>query len=604
MTVRTKLFRWKAIVPLSILLGLLTAAWVLYLDIAIEKSIERIGTTLVGARVDLESAHVRLAQGAVELRGLAVTNPSSPLTNLFEVEQIVANIAILPLLERKIVVETLAVRGVRFGTARETSGAIQQSGESGLIGRQVSDWADGVQVPPFSLSAPGSVQNLRQIDPGELSSVAAALGIRSTVDSMRERWGRQLATLNPGPRIDSARALLERLEGVNLLRLGVTGLAGAANSLRLNISGINETVNGVSQLERAVTGGVSGLRDRLAQLDRLRRDDLSYAMNLLNLPSLDAPDLSPTVFNRAIARRMQPILYWMSIAERYMPPGLDPRRRPGPKRTRLAGTTVAFAEPSSYPRFLLEFAHATVQIGGEGAAAGNYTAMITGLTSDPDIYGSPARFEARREGATRNLRELGIRAVLNHVGENMIDSVNVRVVGVPLPQLELPLAGARLALGDGRSEWSLVRRGDSLSGNIRLRSQDLVWSRSESADGGTTENFLWGVLSSIQTLDVRVSVSGSVTSPRIRVSSNLGRELAAGLRRRLGREIAAAERRVRERVDQLIEEPIADARGSVSNLTTGVQARIAERRSELDDLKTRLEQRLRQLTGGILGIGR
>ncbi|MEE8250660.1 MAG: hypothetical protein V3R24_02875, partial [Gemmatimonadales bacterium] len=133
-----KFFRLKAAVPLSLLLALGALVWILYLDVAVEHGIERLGSELVGAKVELGAARVSLARGEIVLRELAVTNPGRPLANLFEVDEIVADIAILPLLGKKLVVETVAVRGVRFDTDRETSGALEQSGESGLIARQVS----------------------------------------------------------------------------------------------------------------------------------------------------------------------------------------------------------------------------------------------------------------------------------------------------------------------------------------------------------------------------------------------------------------------------------------------------------------------------------
>jgi hypothetical protein len=70
-----KLMRWKAVVPLAIFLGLLTIGWWLLLDTIVRKGVEAVGAEIVGARVDVREADVRLGEGAVTLRGLQARCP-------------------------------------------------------------------------------------------------------------------------------------------------------------------------------------------------------------------------------------------------------------------------------------------------------------------------------------------------------------------------------------------------------------------------------------------------------------------------------------------------------------------------------------------------
>jgi hypothetical protein len=75
-----KLFRWKALIPVMLVFGILVACWLLFLDSIVRHNIEAYGTDLVGAKVDLAEADVDLTGGSVRLRGLQVTNPDAPMS--------------------------------------------------------------------------------------------------------------------------------------------------------------------------------------------------------------------------------------------------------------------------------------------------------------------------------------------------------------------------------------------------------------------------------------------------------------------------------------------------------------------------------------------
>ena len=59
------------------------------------------------------------------------------------------------------------------------------------------------------------------------------------------------------------------------------------------------------------------------------------------------------LFGGVTMERFQKAVHYAELARKYAPPGLLPRESEGPKRARMAGTTVHFVKQTSYPRFLL-----------------------------------------------------------------------------------------------------------------------------------------------------------------------------------------------------------------------------------------------------------
>lgn len=587
--------------PLTLLLVLLGVGWVVFLDRLVEKGVEATGARIVGARVDVASADVRVRAGAVTLRGLQVTNPDAPMTNLVEAEEIVADVLVLPLLEQKVVVETLAVRGVRFGTPRETSGALDDLPPgSGTLVREINAWSRQVRIPSFNLEGLGGVVDVGAIRADSLRSLALARGTAAAADSMQEAWRASLRSLDPRPVVDSAQSLAQQLRGAQPLRLGPTGIANLVGSARSTVGAIETTRARLAGLDSTVRGGMATLETRTGRLAEMRRLDYSYARSLLKLPSLDAPDISPALFGEAALSWIRPVLYWTRVLEEYLPPGLDPRRRPGPNRARLAGVTVQYPGRRSYPRFLLQHADVDLVLGGAGAAAGSYAARLTGLTTAPALYGKPAEISVQRAEGRSGPRDVSVSAILDHVQRPIRDSVAVFIRGITLPTLELRAIGARLALGEGTTDLNLRRVGDSLAGRWLWRGTNVTWERRPVGQTDRrldVQDLLWRAVSSLNQVQIEVRLAGPVTGPSIGVSSNVGDALAQTLRRELGREIADAEQRVRAEVDRLVAQPIADARQRVRTLETGIRSEVDQRLAEVRQAEENLRAELERLLG-------
>ncbi len=580
--------------PLGLLLVLIGAGWFFLLDSAVRRGIETIGTALVGAKVDLEEADVRLADGAVILRGLQVTNPNAPMTNLFQLDELVADFNLGPLLQKKIFIDTVAVRGLRFGTPRATSGAIPNPDpEGGALRRQIDEWSRRVPVPDFSLDGLSGTVNVAAIRPENLQTPALARGIQSAADSARDAWMAQLQALNPTPLIDSARALAERLQGASLRSLGL-GVVRSVRSLRATVSGLTTLRSGIDHLVQDVSGGVETLQRRVSDLPNARAADLASARNLLQIPSLDAPDISPALFTDLALERIQPVLYWARMAERYVPPGLDPRRRPGPSRARRAGSDVEFPTERGYAGLTIAFAEIDLRLEGEGASAGAYRVHIEDFSSEPSVHGRPIRISASRTEAGSGPDAVHLEAVLDHVTSAIRDSVNLRITGFPLPAVTLPGIGAHMDLGAGVNQLSLVRIGDTVAGQWLWSSSQVSWDRA-SMGSGRVNDLLWRTLSALRDVQVEVGVSGDLTGPTLSVRSNVASEISRSLRRELATEVAAAERRVRAEVERLVAQPIADARSRVTEVEATVQGLAADYRRQLDQVRADLEARLREL---------
>lgn len=612
-----KLFRWKAAIPLGLFVLLVVLGWTLYVDRLIRLGIEAGGTAAVGAKVDLRSARLKLFQASLVLRGLAVTNPHAPMTNIFEVDEINLDIHLRALLEKKFVAETMAVRGLRFGTPRKTSGALpaRAAAAAPAAGEEqgAQDWAHQLKLPSLALEGLGKAVNVAGVSPDSLHTIALARAVAARGDSVKGSLERQIAAADPRPAIDSGKALVARLGNTDVRRLGIAGARDAAASVRRTLDAVKTSRDRLTALQRAVTAQADSLRFQVAALDKARAEDYAYARGLVHIPSLDPKDISAALFGPAALERMVPALAYLHAAQRVVPTGLAPQRHAGPTRRRMAGTTVVFPKTHRYPSLLVQFAEAGFTLPGRTTMAGDYLARLTGITTEPAVYGKPLTFLARRSGATAGPEGIQVAGSLDHTGAVPRDSLSADLRGVRLPAFDLGAASARLDLRTGTVNVALARTGDSVRGRWTVRSDSVGWIRTgdTTAAGGAAaalgsrawlDALVWRAVSSLKNVQVEATISGRLASPSVDVSSNVGGQVAGALKQAVSAEVSRVEAQVRARVDSLVGQQVAAARAKLAALDTGPLKTITDDQGQLNAVEAQLNQKLRSLTGGIPGL--
>jgi len=594
-----RIFRWKAIVPLLLVLLLLGLVWRLMLDGLVRRGIEEAGAQITGARVDVARAHVGLTTGLLRLEGIQAADPDAPMTNLIEIGEVVADLRVWPLLQKKVIVDTLAVRGVRFGTARTTPGTLERRGRTtGEVARRLETWSDNLPRPSFSLEGLGRTVDVGAIRADSLSTVRAARAVPARADSLWSAWQEQVRSLDVQPQIETGQALAERLRGASLRSLGIEGIRDAVRDLRDLTRALESKRDGLRSLRSQVEGGLSGLRREVTSLDSLRERDLTWARGQLNVPSLEAPDIGPALFGDMARERLEPLLRWLTVAERYMPPGLKKRSRPGPERARAAGTTVDFPRREALPAFLLTFGQIDLDLGSE-QRSDRYDLVVQGVTSDPVVYGHPtsARLERALGSSGAGPGAFRAEAVLDHRTEPLVDSLDAVVRGVRLAETDLGGLGGRLDLGRGDTTVRLVRRGEVFDARLTWSSEAVVWTSTRERQG--IEAFVWETLSRLQRVEIETRLTGTFQHPRMTVRSNVADALSRGLRDQLGEEVRRAEQRVRAEVDRLVQPYVTAARSRVDEVRGQAEGRVRELETQLEQVKSDLETRLRELTRGL-----
>jgi uncharacterized protein (TIGR03545 family) len=598
---RTRIFRWQGIIPILVITGLVFVGWMLFAERVVRGTMSEAATKALGAQFDLAEVKIRTLATTLELGGIALADPFDVNKNLLQIERVVVALEPRPLLQKKFVVKQLAITEIRTGTARATPARpVTGGGFAPAALAEVKKFAGQIKVPLMQLVPLDSLKAL-VLDPAQLKAVQAALSLARHADSAKAAIEQRYATLRIQETIDSSAALATRLQGTNVRALGVDGARKAVADVRRAVARVDSAKGRVEGLLTETRRRVDSLQAGVGTIDAARREDYDHARGLLKLPSLETPDIGAALFGNVTIDKFEQAVYWSTMARKYAPPGLLPRKTEGPERVRASGSTVHFVTPESYPRFLLRLANIGVTIGGA-----NYSMVASDVTTDPAIVGKPTLFALRRVATGSAIDSLRITGSMDHVSARQREIVNAYAAGVKLPALSVPALPYSMDPGRGTTELRFVLEDNALSGRWAVRTKQLTW-RPDSARArrlNSMESLVARVLTGVQELELTADISGTLKEPKLAVRSNLDRQVAERMRSVVGQELAAAEAKVRAQVDRLVDEKSAPVKAKIDSLRTEGEKRVADARARLDEEKRKLEERLKALSGGLVGLPR
>jgi uncharacterized protein (TIGR03545 family) len=600
---QVKIFRWKAIGPLLLLLAILTVLMVVFAEAIARDTTEEASTELLGTQVDVGKLDLFPREASVDLKALQIADPFTLTRNLIEADEIRLKLNPAALAEKKLVIERLSLKGMQFGTDRKTPARpVRGGGFAPKILQTVQQWSERFDVPLLSLTPIDTIKQL-VLNPTQLTTIRQAQALVGRTDSTRKALDQGFQELDIRATLDSAEGLAQRLSATNPKTLGLEGTRQAIESVRQMLKDIDAARKRVEQLERSTRQGVQLLGRGTQLLDEARQKDFAFAKSLLKLPTFNAPDIGSAFFGKVSIDRFKQALYWAELAQEYMPPGLRPRPTPGPQRLRAAGHTIDFPRAQDFPQFLLEQGSLDFTIGGTGPIRGAYEATVRGLTSTPSLYGRPTVVSASRSAGGSALGSIDVGAVIDHVTSRTVDSATARLRAVKLPSFQIPGVPFRVDPGTGTSNLDFTMRGGGaqLVGRWAIASQQVRWSADTAGRAlNEIERVVWRVVSGLSNLEVVAELSGTVAGPKLSVHSNLDQAIAQRLKAVVGEEVAKGERMARAKVDSLVADKVEPVKRQIATVQAEATRRVQAERQRVDQVEEKLQAELKRLTAGLV----
>ena len=533
-------WRRRSAMVLVLLMVALGAFWLFVVDWLIVREVERRGSEAVGAVVELDVADLSAFPPGIELTGLRITNPTSPMQNALEVRRIAGYINGTALLRGMLVVEELDVEGVRFGTPRASSGALSGASRGG-IGAGARDAvavaAGGFQVPSFEIPKVDDV-----LAAEELSSVLQIESARAELDSIERRWREQLEALPDQEAFASYEKQLRQVLDDDDLLAGAQGLRELRKQLKRDVGAVRQAAKDLEVDLAAIQLRVREAREApLADLRRLR--------DRYGLSAQGAANLSRRLFGEPIDQILQQAVRWSEVFA-----------------ASLAGDSPESGEVDEQGGALRGFRIRVARISVE-LERGGIHGVVENITGDPGALDRPLTF-AFESDALPGLESLSLTGVLDHRRpEAPADSLVLQLVGYDARGATLsysPEWPIRVASGLADADATLkLGAAGAMDASARLLLRNAQLAAPFRGDSPLAAPMAAAV-EAITELDVRVSVRGTRADYRLEIESNADRALSDAVGGLLRRQTTLFEQELGKRIQ-------AQASGALAELEQSEQ---------------------------------
>lgn len=546
----------KGLIAVAGFLILIAVVWFVVVDWVVEWAIESQGTKAVGARVDVAKADLSIMPAGIEVQGLEVTNPDSPMTNAVAVRRIFSDIELKPLISGKVIIDNLRMEGIRINTPRKSSGAVKtgKPAASGTAGSQ-PPWLDKMCAADSAIQF--SVPSVKDILAREkLQSLQMAQDLTVRIDAAGSDWQKRLKELPDQKDLEAYRARFNKIKAAGG---GLASLMGSATELK----DLNEDVkNDLNQLKKAKAEyqtELEDLRRKSTQLAKAPMDDVRRLKDKYALSAEGLANLSRLLFGPSVCGLWQKGYQWYERLAPYIG-GLSGQDAQPDKKPESAKPEPKKGE---LPDFLIRQLHIDALLD-----TGNFTGEANDITSDPQIWTNPLTFKflGRR---MKQIQSINMNGVLNFMQPGHPQhNIKLLVEKYALQNMnlgdseDLPVSIAS-ALTDMTMNFNLT--GPKMDALIKAQ-LDNVRMAVEKTSASEISAALAQAVSSVTHFGLKALVKGTNPNYTTRIESDLDPLLRKAVGQLISKATAKLESQLKAAVDEKTQGPLKQAQNQLGDL--------------------------------------
>jgi uncharacterized protein (TIGR03545 family) len=555
---RSKVVRWSGILIFLVLCALAAGLWALFVDRYAERAIEKTGTAIVGAKVELDKADVSLSPLGLTLVRLQVTDPGAPMTNAVEVGRIAFHMDGPNALRRKIIIEEMSVENVRLNTPRKTSGAVAGTEGPTPLERLA-------ELPSFVLP---NVEEAFAKEKADLRSLKLLTGAATDGEAMRTRWQARTKELETAIDIDKYQKQYGELKA-KAGKVSIGGLVGGAKDVAALQKQVRADIQTVTDAKKAFATDLASLKKAAADAPAAVRDDARRIVEKYSLTPSGLANMSRVLFGPRIEGQVRSALQWDARLSPFLERVKEKvKGKEVVRPLRAEGRDVRFPEERPLPDFLARLAKVSISL-----PQGEFAGRIENLTSEQDVLGRPLKFSFSAE-KLKGLRSATLEGTFDRTDPAARkDVLSLRLRGYEARDVKLIESSTLpVSLGEGLADLdvqaTLEKGALKVQITVGLRSARLLVGEGQARPGlaGRVDAAVRKTLAGVTGLSLTADISGTPYDFALRVRSDIDDVLKATVGTLVRDQLAGFEKDIQAAIDREVAGPLGKLGAGIQGL--------------------------------------
>lgn len=554
----TKWIRWHGLIVFGIVSISLLFFWFLLADWLVKRTIEKTGTRVVGARVELADADIHLFPLGITLNTLQVTNPDNPMSNGVEAEWIDFSLDSLKLLKRKIIINTMVMKGVRFNTPRKTSGAVILQGRNEELPANTDDTGFALPgLPSFQLP---DIQEILARE--KLESLDRIKQLQGDIEAAKTDWEKRLAKAPDQKTFEQYQTRAKKLQKDPK---GISGALTTAKDLKKLQKDVSKDLKQLKDIQKDFSRDTNTLKKQLLELKSLPQQDIQRILNTYNLSADGLGNVAQLLFGDKIGSTTRKVIFWYEkIKPLLTKVGPGGKQDAVEKPDRGKGVYVHFKETEPLPALVVRDVRVSVII-----PAGEIEGNIRQVTTDQSMLGIPLEFNFSGD-KLEDIQSINVSGVLDHIDPNKSkDQMVATIQQYHVKDLKLSDSDhLPITLKNGLASLNLtaVLHENNLEADARVIMDAAVLETGKKTGGNHLTETLRTTLADISKFSVNTKVTGPLDNYKVKMTSDLDKVLKDAVGRQINNLTNEFQDKLRAGILNKVRGPMADTAGSMSAL--------------------------------------
>lgn len=367
-----KPFRFKALIPFLVVGILFTCFYLFFLDGIIKRGIISASESANGAKVEIDHFDLQLFNSAVKTGGIRVTDKDHPMKNLFEIGELSFDMDSNYLSRKKVIVETMVLTGLAFGTDRKVSGALKTT----KVKKSEKKQAKAAIKESFI----GDIDYKSLIANANIPIVKKAASLEKLIKERRDYWEKRLKNVTDLKDVEQA---VDTIKSINV------------NNYK-KIEDIPRVKKDIDRVQNAVNV-IKAKKDELEKVKAdIRKDQALLKKEYKELKALKDKGVKGMVFpggsTEGLAKELLKMLFGDSLIDKgfYVLNQYEKYKEfiPKPKKSKaevqpqtrksVKGITVDFIGADAVPKYLVK----KIDVSGTVSETMKIKGTIKGISSD------------------------------------------------------------------------------------------------------------------------------------------------------------------------------------------------------------------------------